>query len=179
MARKRKPVRVEIPLSISIDDISLIGFISNNIKDHQLAYSLNSTFEIQLSREIDFESYDEAENILRPFSAYYCYDEDYNMFYFLIETRNNEGILLHQNIAEYNSILMIAHGNHKTIADNIMNFPDSIPGVFLCKDVSKIKIFRDFVKNSFLLDIDIYIRKIKEMAKQRELDNKEPIFFQL
>lgn len=179
MARKRKPVRVEIPLSISIDDISLIGFVSNNIKNHQLAYSLNSTFEIQLSREIDFESYDETENILRLFSSYYCYDEDCNMFYFLIETRNNDGVLLHQNLAEYNSILMISHGNHKIIADNIINYPDSIPGVFLCKDISKIKNFRDFVKNSFLLDIDIYIRKIKEMAKKRELENKEQIFFKL
>jgi len=179
MARKRKPVRVEIPLSISIDDISLIGFVSNNIKNHQLAYSLNSTFEIQLSREIDFESYDETENILRPFSSYYCYDEDCNMFYFLIETRSNDGVLLHQNIAEYNSILMISHGNHKIIADNIINYPDSVPGVFLCKDISKIKNFRDFVKNSFLLDIDIYIRKIKEMAKKRELENKEQIFFKL
>ena len=179
MDRKRKPVRIEMPLSISIDDISLIGFFSNNIKNHQLAYSLNRTFEIELSREIDFESYDESENILYPFSSYYCYDEDSNMFYFLIETRNNDDVLLHQNLAEYNSILMIAHGNHKLIADKILNYPGSIPGVFLCKDISKIKNFRDFVKNSFLLDIDIYMRKMKEMAKQKESKSNEPIFFQL
>lgn len=179
MYKKRKPVRVEMPLSISIDDISLIGFVSNNIQSHQLAYSLNKSFKMQLSKEIDFESYDENNGKLHPFSSYHYYDEDYNILYFLIETRNSTGILLHQNLALYNAILVVAHGRHQTIADGILNHPDSIPGVFLCKEILPTKGFREFVKDSFLLDIDIYLRKIREANKQRESDDREPVFFQL
>ena len=179
MARKKKPTRVEIPLSISINDVSMVGFVSSNIKSYQLAYSLNSTFGIQLAKEIDFELYNEAEDKLYPFSSYYYHNENYNTLYFLIETRNSDGILLHPSLSAYDGILMIAHGNYHAIENTITNYQHSIPGVFICEKIIPNKTFRKFIEDSFLLDIDIYIRNIMEINKAREKEKKEPMFFQL
>lgn len=179
MARKKKPTRIEMPLSVSIDDVALVGFVSGNIKSYQLAYNLNQTFGIQLAKEVDFELYNQAEDKLYPFSTYYYYNENYNTLYFLIEIRNSDGLLLHPAINAYDAILVIAHGNYQVVENTITQYQYSIPGVFICEKIMLNKTFRKFIEDSFLLDLDIYLQNLKNINKTRENDNKEPMFFQL
>lgn len=174
--------------SFNLENTSFIG-IKNSSESYHFVYNFNKVCDTKMAKEIDFEFYDDSENMSYRYPIYLYIDEAYDLTYFLVQTCVNNK-LMHQAVQFYDKILLITGRDHATVAADISSKCFEIPDTF-CSDYitfeesldQKIKgkskkALQNFLEKGLFLDMDSYFSRRNQESGSESTNDSGDVFFQ-
>ncbi len=146
--------------TISPEEIEIIGIEFPFTQEYKMAFLLNKSLDISLSRLDDFR-HDNGEDIAEH-ALYTYYDEDERLAYYLINAKYPKPILMKSSGLDF--LLIIENENDQFTSGIILDKIRAIEGVFFAGklDVAKIPTL-----NILMEDLELFLLELAKKNKRK------------